>query len=162
MPVISTDIDQDALSLVALCEFDAPPEHVWSLWADPRQFERWWSPPDWPAIVVREGFAAGERREYRMTGADGTSSAVWMQWTTLVEPRHLRFTDGFIGDDGRDDPSMPVCDVTVDLEALEPGRTRMSVVFRYAKPADLAFVIEVGMIEGFRAAAGQIEGVLAA
>lgn len=161
MPVISTEIDDDAHSLVAICEFAAPPERVWQLWADPRQFEQWWSPPEWPAKVVRDGFAPGERREYRMTGADGASSAVWIQWTALVEPRQLRFTDGFIADDGQDDPTMPVCDVTVDLEHVEGARTRMTLVFQYSTPADLDFVIGVGMIEGFRAAAGQIEGVLA-
>ena len=26
-----------------------PVDRVWQLWADPRQLERWWGPPEYPA-----------------------------------------------------------------------------------------------------------------
>ena len=42
-----------ALTLTLEAEFDAPPERVWQLWADPRQLERWWGPPTYPATVDR-------------------------------------------------------------------------------------------------------------
>ena len=32
-------------------EFDAA-QAVWQLWADPRQLERWWGPPTYPATFT--------------------------------------------------------------------------------------------------------------
>jgi uncharacterized protein YndB with AHSA1/START domain len=42
-----TDIRKDpkARTMTLDAEFQATPERVWQLWADPRQLERWWGPP---------------------------------------------------------------------------------------------------------------------
>ena len=52
-------------------EFDASPERVWQLWADPRQLERWWGPPTYPATFTKHDLAPGSRVEYHMTGPEG-------------------------------------------------------------------------------------------
>ena len=36
-------------TMVVTAEFDASIDRVWQLWADPRQLERWWGPPVYPA-----------------------------------------------------------------------------------------------------------------
>ena len=51
MSVVSVEKDVDGLSLTLVADFDAPIERVWELWADPRQLERWWGPPTYPATV---------------------------------------------------------------------------------------------------------------
>ena len=45
MTVTAVHKDPDALTMTLTAEFDASPERVWQLWADPRQLERWWGPP---------------------------------------------------------------------------------------------------------------------
>ena len=40
--------------------FDASIERVWRIWSDPRQLERWWGPPSFPATVTEH--RAGARR----------------------------------------------------------------------------------------------------
>src|SRR5438552_4195131 len=52
MTVIAVDRDLAALTLTIVSEFGAPVERVWQVWADPRQLERWWGPPNYPATVV--------------------------------------------------------------------------------------------------------------
>ena len=49
MTVISSTKNPEALSLTLVAEFDAGVERVWQIWEDPRQLERWWGPPTWPA-----------------------------------------------------------------------------------------------------------------
>jgi uncharacterized protein YndB with AHSA1/START domain len=44
--------DPAALTMTITAEFDASPELVWQLWADPRQLERWWGPPGYPETEV--------------------------------------------------------------------------------------------------------------
>ena len=51
MTVTAVRKDPEALTMTLDAEFDAPAERVWQLWADPRQLERWWGPPTYPATV---------------------------------------------------------------------------------------------------------------
>jgi dihydrofolate reductase len=42
MTVTTVRKDPQRLTMTIEAEFDAAPERVWQLWADPRQLERWW------------------------------------------------------------------------------------------------------------------------
>jgi uncharacterized protein YndB with AHSA1/START domain len=53
MSIVSIEKDFDSLSLTLIADLDAPIERAWQLWADPRQLERWWGPPD-PPVHRRE------------------------------------------------------------------------------------------------------------
>ena len=59
MPVTDVSKDTDALTLTITAGFDAPAERIWLLWSDPRQLERWWGPPTFPATFVEHEFAPG-------------------------------------------------------------------------------------------------------
>ena len=54
MPVtdVTTDIDTRTITITA--RFAAPPERVWALYADPRQLEQVWGPPQYPATFVEQ------------------------------------------------------------------------------------------------------------
>ena len=52
MTVTAVRKDPAALTMTLTAEFDASPERVWQLWADPRQLERWWGPPTYPATFT--------------------------------------------------------------------------------------------------------------
>ena len=95
MTVTAVHKDPDALTMTLIAEFDASPERVWQLWADPRQLERWWGPPEYPATFTRHELTPGSRVEYYMTGPEGDTPMGY--WTILdVEPpNHLRAVDGF-------------------------------------------------------------------
>ena len=64
MTVIAVHRDSVALTLTIVSEFDAPVERVWQVWADPRQLERWWGPPNYPATVVDHDLTIGGRVTY--------------------------------------------------------------------------------------------------
>jgi uncharacterized protein YndB with AHSA1/START domain len=71
MTVTAVDRDPVALTLTIVSEFAARVERVWQVWADPRQLERWWGPPNYPATVVDHDLTEGGRVSYYMTGPDG-------------------------------------------------------------------------------------------
>ena len=71
MTVTSVHKDPEALTMTITAEFDAPVEQVWQMWADPRQLERWWGPPTYPATVVDHDLTPGGRVTYFMTGPEG-------------------------------------------------------------------------------------------
>jgi len=77
MTVISVERDADALTLTFVAEFAAPVERVWRVWEDPRQLERWWGPPTWPATFERFDLEPSGGASYFMTGPDGEKARGW-------------------------------------------------------------------------------------
>jgi len=162
MTTITSHSDVDALTLTFVATFDADVPRVWQIWADPRQLERWWGPPDWPATFVRHDFVPGGASRYYMTGPEGEKEHCW--WTTIVidAPHRLEFDNGFAGEDGEPDDNNEVepMHMTMTLEDAE-GMTRMTTVTAFASTGQLELVLGMGMEEGMREAMEQIEGLLA-
>jgi len=159
MSVTSVDKDIDNLRLTLLVEFDAPVDQVWQLWADPRKLERWWGPPTYPATVERHELTPGGSVSYFMTGPAGDKAHGWWRVTAVEPPHALEFTDGFAHDDGTPDLDMPVIEMSVRL-ADRDGGTRMELRSQFASREDMDKLIGMGMDEGMRLAAGQMDALL--
>jgi uncharacterized protein YndB with AHSA1/START domain len=163
MTVVSSHRDDRALTLTFVAEFEASVERVWQLWRDPRQLERWWGPPTWPATFEQHEFTVGGRSRYQMTGPEGAKSRGWWTITAIEAPHRLEFDDGFADEHGQplasDEPTHTV--VTIEaIEAIE-GRTRMTTVTTFASLEHLERVLAMGTEEGWRQSLGQIDRLLA-
>ncbi len=161
MTVTSVRKDPDALTMTLTAEFDAPPERVWQLWADPRQLERWWGPPTWPATFTRHALAPGSRVEYHMTGPTGDQPHGYWDVLEADPPRRLVFRDGFAHDDGTPDDDFPRNEGRVTIDPIGAGRTRMSIESRFPSVEAMQQVLAMGMEEGLTLAVGQIDDILA-
>ena len=161
MTVTAVRKDTDALTLELTAEFDATPERVWQLWADPRQLERWWGPPAYPATFTEHDLTPGAHVAYFMTGPAGDKAPGW--WTILeVDPPHgLSFRDGFANQDGTPNPEFPDMTVHVAISDIGAGRTRMSIKSLFATHAAMDQLVALGMVEGLTEAVGQIDAILA-
>jgi uncharacterized protein YndB with AHSA1/START domain len=159
MTVVSTHKDVAALTLTFVAELDATVERVWRVWEDPRQLERWWGPPTWPATFEQHDFVVGGWSRYYMTGPGGEKAHAWWTITAIDPPHRLEFDDGFAGDDGEPDESMPVSHAVITLEPMGTG-TRMTTVTTFADTAQMEQVIAMGFEEGMTLAMGQIDGIL--
>jgi len=161
MTVTAVRKDTNALTLTLDAEFDAPPERVWQLWSDPRQLERWWGPPTYPATVTSHDFRTGGRVEYHMTGPEGDQPHGFWEITEADTPRRLAFRDGFANADGTPNTELPLNDVEVTIEPIGGGRTRMSILSRFPDVAAMEQLLGMGMEEGLKEAVGQIDDILA-
>lgn len=160
MTVVSSHTDPETLTLTFVAEFDASVERVWQLWEDPRQLERWWGPPTWPATFDRHDFVPGGQSSYYMTGPDGEKARGWWVTTAIHSPSRLEFDDGFADDNGEPVAEMGVTRAVVTLEQNE-GRTRMTTTSSFESTDQLEKMMEMGMEEGMREAMGQIDNLLA-
>jgi uncharacterized protein YndB with AHSA1/START domain len=161
MSVVSVEKDYDSLTLTLVAEFDAPIERVWQLWADPRELERWWGPPTYPATVERHHLAPGGEVTYVMTGPGGETSRGWWRVTSVDPLRSLAFTDGFAGEDGTPDAGTPTTEIQMRLTEHD-GVTRMELRFIYDSSEDMELAERWGTFEGLPLAVGQIDALLAA
>lgn len=160
MPVVSVTKDEHALTLSLVAEYDVSPARVWQLWADPRQLERWWGPPSWPATFETHDFVVGGAASYFMTGPEGEKAGGWWRFLAIDEPKSLEIEDGFSDDTGAPNPDMPVGRMRVDIEETVNG-SRMTVTSYFRDAKEMAQLVEMGMVEGITEAAGQIDGLLA-
>ncbi|HEY0813417.1 MAG TPA: SRPBCC domain-containing protein [Pseudonocardia sp.] len=159
MPVTDVVKDPANLTLTLTAQFDAPVERVWQVWADPRQLERWWGPPTYPATVVDHNLAVGGATSYFMTSPQGDKYNGWWRVRTVDAPHSLEFEEGFADGEGNPSPDMPVTVMRVTL-AAQDGGTRMEVVSTFADTAAMERLMAMGMDEGLTASVGQIDPLL--
>jgi len=160
MTVTAVHKDPDALTMILTAEFDASPERVWDLWADPRKLERWWGPPSWPATFTAHDLAPGSHVEYHMTGPTGEEAHGYWDVIDVDPPRRLVFLDGFAKDDGTPNDDFPRNEGHVTIEPIDGGRTRMSIESRFTSVEAMEQVLGLGMEEGLTQAVGQIDAIL--
>ncbi|MBR8639158.1 SRPBCC domain-containing protein [Streptomyces tuirus] len=160
MSVTSVDKDLDNLTLTLIADFAAPVERVWRLWADPRQLERWWGPPTYPATVEEHDLTPGGEVTYFMTGPEGDRHRGWWRISSVTPPTSLEFTDGFADDDGKPQDDMPTMSVRVRLTEHDGG-TRMEMRSLFDTREQMDQLVAMGMEEGLKEAVGQIDALLA-
>ena len=135
---------------------------VWRVWADPRQLERWWGPPTYPATVVDHNLTPGGRVTYYMTGPDGEKYHGWWRVSAVDPPHSLEIEDGFADDSGRPNDDLSTTSIEVRLTAATAAKTRMTMTSRFASISDMEQIIAIGQDEGMALAVGQIDAILAA
>jgi uncharacterized protein YndB with AHSA1/START domain len=151
----------EKLTLTLDAEFEATPERVWQLWADPRQLERWWGPPAYPATFTSLDLRAGGRASYFMTGPEGDTPAGYWDILEVDPPRRLHARDGFANADGTPNNEIGPSEMFVTIESLTGGRTRMSIESVFPDTATMETNLAMGMEQGLTEAVGQIDAILA-
>ena len=161
MPVTDVRHDPDNLTLTITADFAAGVQWVWQVYADPRQLEKVWGPPTYPATVVDHDLTPGGRVTYYMTSPEGEKFAGYWLITTVDEPHGFTFDDGFARPDFTPNPAMPVAKNVYTFTAHEGG-TRATYVSTYASAEALQQVLDMGIVEGATSAINQIDDLLAA
>jgi uncharacterized protein YndB with AHSA1/START domain len=161
MTVTAVRKDPATLTMTMEAEFEASPERIWKLWADPRQLERWWGPPTYPATFTTHDLVPGGLVRYHMTGPAGEQPRGYWEVLEAEPPRSLVFRDGFANDDGSPNVDLPVTIARVTIVGIVGGRTRMTIESTFPSPEAMEQVLAMGAEEGLTQAIGQIDAILA-
>jgi uncharacterized protein YndB with AHSA1/START domain len=161
MTVTDVRKDPQTLTMAIDAQFDAAPDRVWQLWADPRQLERWWGPPTYPATFTKHDLTPGSRVEYHMTGPEGDQPRGYWEIVEAIAPHSLVFRDGFANDDGMPNTDLPLTTATVNIVDMGEGRTRMTIESIFPSREAMEQVLAMGAEEGLKQAVGQIDAILA-
>jgi uncharacterized protein YndB with AHSA1/START domain len=160
MSVTSVHKDTARLTMTVTAEYDVTAERAWQLWADPRQLERWWGPPTYPATVVEHDLRTGGLVSYYMTGPEGDRPRGWWKVLEAEPPRLLVVEDGFADETGAPDRAMPTMVMRVEI-ADRPGGVAMTIATHFPSLEAMEQLVAMGMEEGLQQAMGQIDAVLA-
>lgn len=160
MPITSVVKDPEALTLVVVADFPVPLRRLWDAYADPRQIEKFWGPPQWPATFDRHDLTPGGLSTYYMTGPDGERSGGYWEFLAVEEGRSFEVIDGFTGPDGQPNRDLPTMRMVLEFVETDAG-SRLTTTTHFPSLAELEQLVEMGMEEGMTAAMGQIDDVLA-
>ena len=154
MPLTSVTKDAAKLTLTVVGDYPVPQQHLWDAFADPRQLERFWGPPAFPATFTRHDFKVGGRAEYFLTLPEGNKwSGSWK--FTAVNP--ISSFEAHDGEDNAEDENMPAS-MKFAFETTPTG-SRFTGVTLFPSIEAMEKII-VGMEEGLRAAIAQLDAVL--
>jgi uncharacterized protein YndB with AHSA1/START domain len=160
MPITSITRDPDNLTMTVVAEFPAPVQRLWDAYTDPRELERFWGPPQYPATFLRHDAAAGGRSAYLMTGPEGDQHHGYWEWLSVDAPHRFDVRDGFALPDGSPNPDMPSMTMSFIFDATDTG-SRVTTTTQFPSAEALASMLDMGMEDGMKAAMGQMDDVLA-
>jgi uncharacterized protein YndB with AHSA1/START domain len=145
--------------MTVVAEFPVPIERVWEAWAEPRQLERFWGPPGWPATFVEYDFVVGGKAFYYMTGPDGRRSHGWWRFLQISPPHFFEIEEGFADETGKPNTRMPGTLMRISFTAIDGG-ARMTGVSTFPSLEAMEQLLAMGMDEGLKAALGQMDLVI--
>lgn len=160
MPVTDVTTDAESLTMTLVADFDAPADRLWGVFTDPRQLERFWGPPGWPATFDEFELTVGGRAAYYMTSPQGERSRGAWEFLAIDEPRRFEVLDAFVGDDGEPMEGMPSMRMTFHFDETATG-SRLTNVTYFASAEALEQVVAMGAVEGSTMAMNQLDRVLA-
>lgn len=162
MGVTNVVKDPEALTMTVTAELDATVDRAWQLWADPRQFERWWGPPGYPTTVVDHDLSSGGRISFFMSGPEGErNDGIW-DVIAADPPRRLELRDADVDDDGRPNDGNAMTAMIITFREGDGGGAVMEVCTRFDSLAGMEQVLATGVEEGMRMVLSQIDDLLAA
>jgi uncharacterized protein YndB with AHSA1/START domain len=158
--VTSVQKDPENLTMTVTADLDAPPDRVWELWADPRQFERWWGAPGYAAKATALDLRTGGKVEFHLSGPDGdTPNNIW----DVVEadrPHRLVLRDAIVDENEVPTDEGP-SSFTVRFEPIAQGRTRMSIESKFPSAEALKVAVDMDMDKMLEWSFGQMAVIIA-
>jgi uncharacterized protein YndB with AHSA1/START domain len=141
-------------------EFDAPPNIVWNAWTQSEILDQWWAPKPWKARTKSMDFREGGFWLYAMLGPDGEQHWARADFRKILTLKSYDLTDAFCDENGVVDASSPHMDWHVQFVQTADGTT-VSIDITFESEADLQKIVEMGFKEGFTAAHGNLDELLA-
>lgn len=159
MPVTDITSDPESLTLTVIADFTVPARRLWDAYTDPRQIERFWGPPTYPASFSRHDVHPGGLSQFCMTGPEGEVSCGYWSWVAVDAPHSFEVRDGFATVDGEPNTEMPSMRIVFEFVETALG-SRLITTTHFNSLEEMEQLKEMGMVEGLSAAMGQIDEVL--
>jgi uncharacterized protein YndB with AHSA1/START domain len=170
MPVTSVTKDAESLTMTVVAEFGASVRRLWDAYLDPRQLERFWGPPTYPAVFTRHDGCVGGRSEYVMTGTDGDVVHGYWEWVAVDELKGFEVRDASPVPDYTTNGQMPIAEASpggdgigrmVFAFAATANGSRVTTTTYFDSLADLEHLVAMDMEQNMTAAINQMDAVLA-
>jgi len=155
---ISKDLRNNKVYVVR--EFDASLEEVWRAWTESELLDLWWAPKPWKARTKHMDFREGGHWLYVMEGPKGEKSWCRNDYKSIVTHESITAVDAFCDENGVISTDFPQMYWDNEFLATDSG-SKVVVEIKFDSAADLQKVVQMGFEEGFTAALGNLDELLA-
>lgn len=159
MTIRSVDLDTEQLTLTAVADFPVPVHRLWDAYVDPRQLEKFWGPPTWPATLTQHDFRSGGQSAYHLTGPNGEQVFGYWQFSSVDPPYEFDMVAGVAHADGAPKTQLPATRAMYVFEETTLG-SLLTVTSYFTTVDEMQQLLSMGMHEDTRAAMDQIEAVI--
>lgn len=146
--------------LTVVRDFNAPVEQVWRAWTEPPLLDQWWAPHPWKAKTKRMEFTEGGTWLYAMLGPNGEEAWSRADFEAIEQGKSYSGQDAFCDADGNIASEPPGMHWQVSFAPVAAG-TRVTVLITFRSEEDLQKIVDMGFKEGFTAAHGNLDALLA-
>jgi uncharacterized protein YndB with AHSA1/START domain len=162
MSIKETRIDKDlaAKKLFVVREFDAPPDLVWRAWTEKELLDQWWAPHPWKTETKSMDFREGGTWIYSMNGPEGEKQWCREDYLKIIPRKSFSADDAFCDESGKPDANFPRMHWNNNFIPTPDG-TRVEVEINFDKEEDIKTIVEMGFEQGFTAAHGNLDELLA-
>jgi uncharacterized protein YndB with AHSA1/START domain len=152
--VLTTPTDTE---IVMTREFDAPPELVWKAWTTPELVSRWWPGKRGTMKTCEIDLRVGGAWRYVMDTSEGYEVAFHGEYREIADAERLVNTEVFEGAP----PEAGAALNTNVFEALDGGRTRLTMTTRVDSREIRDMIIGTGMETGAQEGLDLIDEIVA-
>jgi uncharacterized protein YndB with AHSA1/START domain len=140
--------------------FAAGIDLVWAAWTQPELLDQWWAPKPYQTRTKFMDFRVGGYWLYAMVGPEGIPHWCRADYDHVETLKSFGGLDAFCDENGMVNLEFPRS--RWDSQFTQNGQTTtVSIVVTYQQLSDLEKIIEMGFKEGFTAALGNLDDLLA-
>ncbi len=153
-------VKESGTKLRVIRDFDAPVRLVWNAWTQSDILDQWWAPKPWQARTKSMDFKEGGFWLYSMNGPDGEQHWARADFQKIVPMKSYTMMDSFCDAQGVKNDAAPQMKWLTQF--IDKGdRTAVEIEIVFDNEGDLEKIIEMGFKEGFTAAHGNLDELLA-
>jgi uncharacterized protein YndB with AHSA1/START domain len=152
----SIDLAPDSASIIAVREFEAPRDLVFSVWTDPKHLAQWWGPNGFTTTTSSFDMRPGGVWRFVMHGPDGRDFQNRITYEEVVPPQRIVYRHG----GGEDvEPVRFTTTVTFDeLNGQSGAKTRITMRMDFPSAAERDRVVkEYGADKGLAQTLARLE-----
>jgi len=157
-----TSIVKDASNkkLLIVREFESSVEKTWKAWTQAELLDKWWAPRPYSAKTVSMDFKPGGFWFYYMLGPEGDKHYCRADYKTIDTEKSFTYIDAFCDEKGTPTKDFPNMQWNVAFSTV-PNGAKVEIEITFQSESDLEKIVEMGFKEGFAAAHGNLDELLA-
>ncbi len=153
-------VDKSTNSVFVNKEFAASLSLVWDAFTKQEILDQWWAPKPWASKTKIMDFNVGGRRFYAMVSPEGQEHWSVEKFTSIKPKTNVKWVSSFTDKDENINAEMPSSDWDLNFSE-QNGTTKVSIVIKHKKLADLEMHIQMGFQGGFTITLNYLENLLA-
>lgn len=128
-------------------EFAAPQTLMFEVFTQPEHLKRWWAPKPYTVPTCTVDLRPGGIWHYSMRSPEGQEHWARSVYREIAPPEKLVYTSTFADEHANPTEGLPEHLTTV-IFTEDAGKTRVTALIQFARPADREFAASMGMVQG--------------